>query len=46
MLPLLPALNLKGIDDATFAAMRQKCCDSASSAGRNGGSTSHFWWLR
>lgn len=29
MLPLPPALNLKGIDDATLTAMRQKCCASA-----------------
>ena len=45
MLPLPPALNLKGIDDATLTAMRQKCCASAPGAGQqNRGSTLHFPW--
>ena len=44
MLLLPPALNLKGIDEATLTAMRQKCCASAPSAGQNRGSTSQFWW--
>jgi hypothetical protein len=43
MLLLPPALNLKGIDDATFAAVRQKCCASKCGTSRNGSTSTHFW---